>query len=60
MTTKHDNLTHNIGKDVFCYACGEERIDENLASHLAHFGIKIEAQQKTAKSLGELVFFIFR
>jgi ubiquitin carboxyl-terminal hydrolase 5/13 len=40
--------------DIYCYACDDEKLDPNLAQHLGHFGIQVEAQIKTEKSLGEL------
>ncbi|KMU92678.1 ubiquitin carboxyl-terminal hydrolase 14 [Coccidioides immitis H538.4] len=59
------NLTHSVSvklnsispegsADVFCYACNEERIDPDLALHLAHWGIMITEQKKTEKSLTEM------
>lgn len=40
--------------DIYCYACDDERIDENLATHLANWGINIAERQKTEKSLTEM------
>lgn len=40
--------------DIYCYHCNEERSDDQLGAHLAHFGIKVETQQKSIKSLTEL------
>ncbi|KAG0363135.1 hypothetical protein BGZ54_008300 [Gamsiella multidivaricata] len=40
--------------DIYCYHCNEERSDDQLGVHLARFGIKVESQQKTIKSLAEL------
>lgn len=40
--------------DIYCYACDDEKLDPNLATHLRHFGIQVESQVKTEKSLGEL------
>ncbi len=42
------------GADVHCYACDEQRIDGELAAHLAHFGIDLASSKKTEKSLAEL------
>ncbi|KAJ9156031.1 Ubiquitin carboxyl-terminal hydrolase [Pleurostoma richardsiae] len=40
--------------DVYCYTCDDERIDENLATHLANWGINIAERRKTEKTLTEL------
>ncbi|KAI1442613.1 ubiquitinyl hydrolase [Annulohypoxylon stygium] len=40
--------------DVYCYQCDEERVDGDLASHLAHWGIILSDQVKTEKSLTEM------
>ncbi|KUJ15703.1 ubiquitin carboxyl-terminal hydrolase-like protein [Mollisia scopiformis] len=40
--------------DVFCYACDEERVDENIGAHLANWGIILADRQKTEKSLTEM------
>lgn len=40
--------------DIYCYACDDERLDPKLATHLKHFGIQVEEQVKTEKSLSEL------
>lgn len=39
---------------VHCYACEDEVIDENLAEHLASFGIMVQSQVKTEKTQAEL------
>jgi len=44
---------------VHCYGCDEEVQDENLAEHLANFGINIAKLQKTEKTITELVCFFF-
>ncbi|KAI1104367.1 ubiquitinyl hydrolase [Jackrogersella minutella] len=40
--------------DVYCYQCDEERVDSDLAAHLAHWGIILSDQVKTEKSLTEM------
>ncbi|KDE06521.1 hypothetical protein MVLG_03171 [Microbotryum lychnidis-dioicae p1A1 Lamole] len=40
--------------DVYCYACDDARVDSQLADHLANFGIAVQAQTKTEKSMTEL------
>ncbi|KAI9207417.1 uncharacterized protein BJ171DRAFT_492677 [Polychytrium aggregatum] len=54
VSVKLGTITPEGTADVYCYICDEERIDPNLAAHLASFGINIAAQQKTEKSLTEL------
>jgi ubiquitin carboxyl-terminal hydrolase 5/13 len=39
---------------VYCYTCNEERVDPEIAAHLAAFGIAVSAQTKTEKSMTEL------
>ena len=63
--TTHHSIAVKLGTitpegtaDVFCYMCNEERIDENLGIHLSHFGIQIDLQQKTEKSIAELVCYL--
>jgi hypothetical protein len=45
--------------DIYCYACNDARIDPELGAHLATFGINVAAQQKTEKSMTELVSRIY-
>ncbi|KAK4053694.1 ubiquitin C-terminal hydrolase Ubp14 [Microbotryomycetes sp. JL201] len=40
--------------DVYCYACDDARLDPLLAKHLGNFGIQVEEQRKTEKSMTEL------
>ncbi|TPX62342.1 hypothetical protein PhCBS80983_g00547 [Powellomyces hirtus] len=54
VSVKIGTITPEGGGDVFCYQCGEDRVNPRLAEHLASFGINIATQQKTQKSLGEL------
>lgn len=42
---------------MHCYQCDEEIQDLDLARHLGNFGIKVENQVKTEKSVSELVNF---
>jgi len=42
-------------QDIYCYACNDGKIDPELALHLATFGINVQAQKKTEKSMTELV-----
>ena len=44
-------------KGVHCYTCDEEVQDLEISKHLNNFGIKVENQVKTEKTISELVFF---
>ena len=59
VAVKLGTITADGNADVFCYACGEERIDQDLPKHLRNFGIEIDSVQKTEKSLGEMVILGF-
>jgi ubiquitin carboxyl-terminal hydrolase 5/13 len=54
VAVKLGTITQDGQADVFCYSCGEERIDEDLVNHLMNFGIRLDSVQKTEKSLGEM------
>jgi ubiquitin carboxyl-terminal hydrolase 5/13 len=54
VAVKLGSLTADGNADIYCYACNEERVDPELATHLAHWGINIADRQKTEKSLTEL------
>ncbi|KAI5295380.1 hypothetical protein KEM52_001599 [Ascosphaera acerosa] len=54
VVVKLGSITPEGSADVFCYTCGEERIDPELRQHLAHWNIRLEEQEKTEKSLTEL------
>jgi ubiquitin carboxyl-terminal hydrolase 5/13 len=45
----------NRRADIYCYACDDSRIDPELVLHLANFGINVQTQRKTEKSMTELV-----
>ncbi|KAG0264601.1 hypothetical protein DFQ27_001122 [Actinomortierella ambigua] len=51
---KLGTITPEGTADIYCYHCNEERSDDHLGKHLAQFGIRVEQQQKTIKSLTEL------
>ncbi|KAF9425625.1 hypothetical protein BGZ94_007373 [Podila epigama] len=51
---KLGTITPEGTADIYCYHCNEERSDDHLGAHLAHFGIKVESQTKSIKSLTEL------
>lgn len=54
VAVKLGSITPDGNADVYCYRCDEERIDEDLGKHLAHWGILLAERQKTEKSLTEL------
>ena len=54
VAVKLGSLTPEGTADVYCYACSDERVDTDLSTHLAHWGINIADRKKTEKSLTEL------
>jgi ubiquitin carboxyl-terminal hydrolase 5/13 len=54
IAVKLGSITPDGTADIYCYSCNEERIDPELAKHLAHWGINIADREKTEKSLTEL------
>jgi uncharacterized UBP type Zn finger protein len=50
----------NVFADVYCYACNDTRLDPELTTHLATFGINVTSQKKTEKSMTELVRRFYR
>ncbi|KAE8454065.1 hypothetical protein EG329_007843 [Mollisiaceae sp. DMI_Dod_QoI] len=54
VAVKLGSITPEGTADVYCYACDEERVDENLGAHLANWGIILSERQKTEKSLTEM------
>ncbi|KAH0843855.1 Ubiquitin carboxyl-terminal hydrolase 14 [Fonsecaea pedrosoi] len=54
VAVKLGSITPEGNADVYCYECNEERIDTDLAKHLAHWGINIAEREKTEKSLMEM------
>jgi len=48
---------HLLTADVYCYNCDDAKIDPDLARHLSTFGIEVQDQTKTEKSMTELVGF---
>lgn len=54
VAVKLGSITPEGNADVYCYQCNEERIDPELSSHLAHWGINIAEREKTEKSLMEM------
>lgn len=54
VAVKLGSITPEGTADIYCYACNEERVDTELARHLAHWGINITEREKTEKSLTEM------
>ena len=54
VAVKLGSITPEGNADVYCYKCDEERVDTELAKHLAHWGINIAEREKTEKSLMEM------
>ena len=54
VAVKLGSLTADGTADVYCYFCNDERVDPELAQHLAYWGINIADRQKTEKSLTEM------
>ncbi|KAG9294738.1 hypothetical protein G9A89_008217 [Geosiphon pyriformis] len=54
VSCKLGTITPEGTADIYCYSCNEERLDPHLGQHLANFGIMVESQQKTEKSMIEL------
>ncbi|KAK3347256.1 hypothetical protein B0T25DRAFT_554025 [Lasiosphaeria hispida] len=54
VAVKLGSITPEGTADVYCYTCDEERVDEDLAAHLANWGIILSERQKTEKSLTEM------
>ncbi|KAG6370630.1 hypothetical protein JVT61DRAFT_11258 [Boletus reticuloceps] len=51
---KLGTITPEGGADIYCYACNDARLDPELTTHLATFGINVMSQKKTEKSMTEL------
>jgi ubiquitin carboxyl-terminal hydrolase 5/13 len=54
VAVKLGSITPEGTADVYCYTCDEERIDDDLGTHLANWGIILSERQKTEKSLTEM------
>lgn len=51
---KLGTITPEGGADIYCYACDDEVVDSFLKEHLSSFGIEVEKQTKTEKTMAEL------
>lgn len=54
VAVKLGSITPEGTADIYCYLCDDERIDESLDKHLAHWGIMLADREKTEKSLTEM------
>lgn len=54
VAVKLGSITPEGGADVYCYKCDDERIDDRIGDHLAHWGILLAERQKTEMSLTEM------
>ena len=54
VAVKLGSITPEGTADIYCYECDEERIDNDLGQHLAHWGIVLADRHKTEKSLTEM------
>ncbi|KAH9885703.1 ubiquitin carboxyl-terminal hydrolase [Xylariomycetidae sp. FL2044] len=54
VAVKLGSITPEGTADIYCYQCDDERVDEDLSSHLAHWGIILADRVKTEKSLTEM------
>jgi hypothetical protein len=55
LVCKMGTITPEGQADLYCYACDDARLDEQLATHLATFGLNVADQTKTTKTMAELV-----
>ena len=55
LACKLGTITPEGTADVYCYLCDDMKLDFYLADHLATFGINVLSQQKTSKTMAELV-----
>ena len=54
LVLKLGTITPDGGGDVYCYACDNGVVDEDLPHHLSHFGIQCSEQSQTVKNTAEL------
>jgi len=52
---KLGTITAEGTADIYCYSCDDSKLDLELASHLATFGINVLTREKTEKTMTELV-----
>ncbi|KAF8422678.1 hypothetical protein EV426DRAFT_535057 [Tirmania nivea] len=54
VAVKLGSITPEGTADIYCYECNDEKVDPELATHLAYWGINIAEREKTEKSLTEM------
>lgn len=54
VSVKLGTITPEGGADIYCYVCNDSKLDPELALHLSTFGINVQTQTKTEKSMTEL------
>ncbi|KDQ18731.1 hypothetical protein BOTBODRAFT_29107 [Botryobasidium botryosum FD-172 SS1] len=54
VSIKLGTITAEGTADIYCYECNDSKLDPELALHLASFGININTQTKTEKTVTEL------
>lgn len=54
LVVKSGTISAEGNASVFCYLCDNDVKDDNLPSHLAVLGIKVDEMQKTEKTMAEL------
>ncbi|CAG8630491.1 11437_t:CDS:10 [Funneliformis caledonium] len=54
ISCKLGTITPEGTADIYCYLCNDSKLDPYLGNHLGNFGINVESQLKTEKSITEL------
>lgn len=54
LVCKLGTITPEGTASIYCYACDDDKLDENLAQHLSTLGIDIKSQKKTEKTIQEM------
>ena len=54
LVVKTGTITPDGEASIYCYACDNDVKDENLAEHLKNFGLDINTQRKTDKTVTEM------
>ncbi|KAF9473531.1 ubiquitinyl hydrolase [Pholiota conissans] len=54
VSVKLGTITPEGGADIYCYVCNDAKLDLELPTHLATFGINVQTLTKTEKSMTEL------
>ncbi|KAL1934665.1 hypothetical protein VTP01DRAFT_6847 [Rhizomucor pusillus] len=54
VSCKLGTITPEGTADIYCYICNDAKLDNDLSTHLANWGINVSQQLKTEKSMTEL------